>query len=71
MRRRDSESGQRLWGLFDGASLVGVATTSYETGLDLGWLRDVFVIPSCRGKDYGRRPVLTGFGLKGAGLYSF
>ncbi len=50
---------ENLWGLFDGNTLVGVATTSYEKGIDLGWLRDVFIAPACRGKGYGRRLVLS------------
>ncbi len=50
---------ENLWGLFDGNALVGVATTTYEKGVDLGWLRDVFIAPASRGKGYGRRLVLT------------
>ncbi len=50
---------ENLWGLFDGNTLVGVATTSYEKGIDLGWLRDVFIAPAYRQKGHGRRLVLS------------
>ncbi len=53
--------GETMWGIFDGETLVGVATVSYEKGIDLAWLRDVFIIPSHRGKGYGKRLVTTAF----------
>ncbi len=50
---------EAMWGIFDGDVLVGIATSSYEIGIDLAWLRDVFVLPAYRGKGYGKRLVLS------------
>ncbi len=55
----EDHPGEALWGIFDGDVLAGIATSSYEQGLDLAWLRDVFVLPAYRGKGYGKRLVLS------------
>ncbi len=48
-----------FWGIFDGDTLAGVATASYERGIDLGWLKCIHIAPAYRQKGYGKRLVLT------------
>ncbi len=55
----DRHPGETVWGIFAGDTLVGIATVSYEPGIDLAWLRDVFVLPAYRGKGFGKRLVLS------------
>ncbi len=48
-----------LWGIFNGDTLAGVATASYERGLDLGWLKCIHIAPAYRQRGFGKRLVLT------------
>ncbi len=48
-----------LWGIFDGDTLAGVATASYEKGIDLGWLKGIHIAPAYRQKGFGKRLVLS------------
>ncbi len=51
-----------LWGIFDGGTLAGVATASYESGIDLGWLKCIHIAPMYRQRGFGKRLVLTALG---------
>jgi len=50
---------QNIFGIFDGESLVGMATRSYEEPLDLVWLIDIFVGPDHRKMGLGSALILT------------
>jgi len=43
-----------LYGIFDGDTLAGMASASYEPGIDLAWLRDIFIAPAYREKGLGK-----------------
>lgn len=49
----------KLYGIFDGDTLAGMTTCSYEEDLRLAWLRDLFVTPAYRRKGFGRALVST------------
>lgn len=51
--------GQRIFGIFDGGILAGMATRCYEEALGLAWLRDIFIVPGYRRKSFGSSLVLT------------
>ncbi len=48
-----------LWGIFDGDTPAGVATASYVSGIDLGWLKGIYITPAYRQRGFGKRLVLT------------
>ncbi len=48
-----------LYGLFADGRLQGVATAEKVSELGLAWLEDVYVLPSARGKGYGKALVST------------
>ncbi len=50
---------EAVWGIFDEETLAGVATASYEPGIDLGWLKGIHIAPAYHQKGYGKRLVLT------------
>ncbi|MBQ7983585.1 MAG: GNAT family N-acetyltransferase [Clostridia bacterium] len=43
-----------LYGIFEGDTLAGMASASYEPGIDLAWLRDIFIVPAYREKGLGK-----------------
>ena len=55
----DPDGKSRLFGIFDGETLIGTATCSYEKDLHLACLNDVFVAPDHRKKGWGKALVRT------------
>lgn len=48
-----------LYGIFEDGVLAGMASSSYERGINLAWLRDIYVSPAYRQRGFGRALVLT------------
>lgn len=48
-----------LYGIFDGDTLCGMATATFDDDLDLAWLLDIYVLPEHRGKGCGKALVHT------------
>lgn len=48
-----------FYGIFDGDTLCGMATATYDEDLNLAWLLDIYVRPDHRGKGYGKALVRT------------
>lgn len=48
-----------LYGMFVDGNLAGMASSSYEKGIDLAWLRDIYVAPAYRQQGLGKALVLT------------
>lgn len=48
-----------LYGIFVDGKLAGMASSSYEKGINLAWLRDIYVAPHYRQQGLGKALVLT------------